>query len=104
MVQRGAGAVIRLSRATGCTRVVALCDRCGEEITNGRMAIYQWHPEDTEPDAAGFFEVLHKGRCAGPRPDGTLWCEMDLLPVYLAANMGVDLEAAMERAALLGSL
>jgi hypothetical protein len=86
--------------------MVAMCDVCGEIITDASKANVTWIRGDKfEPGALFPFKVVHKGPCDErlERVDDS-WQELDEAFVYLLNNTGSDIEKARERAVRLASL
>jgi hypothetical protein len=86
----------------GLTAPVAICDACGEVITDGKMALYVWD------QVGGPLQTVHKGKCdramegSDVKGGKRFSIELDCLPVQLGRNLGLktveDWKAAMEHA------
>lgn len=85
-----------------------VCDHCGEEIEDARDGNYQWvmGRSATEPAQPVYF--THKACCApfeAARPGDHYGAVcLDVLPVYLANGLGVNLPRAKRKAALYASI
>jgi hypothetical protein len=69
---------------------IVICDHCGEEIRSAADGNYQWLGRDDRPSRVYF---THKGCChAFEKRHGGFWGAIDLqlLPVYLGNNLGID--------------
>lgn len=91
--------VIRFQRGEYCP--VIECDYCGEAIDDPKDGNYEF-------DWGGGIPKFSHKCCTPPRPNRpALWEELELLPVYLARNLGLKGKAyrdAEKRADLLTSL
>jgi hypothetical protein len=100
--------VIELSEIDGLTAPVAVCDACRKRIEDGAKALYVWD------EVGGPIVTVHKGPCArslhgdDPRGGKRYSLTLDLLPVYLGANLGLRSREAwsevFQKADLLGRI
>ena len=84
------------------TRVAAICDVCGDEITGGRMkGIYAWQQDRDAPwDGTERLDyiVAHTGPCAGStRKSHPLFMHMEDFVIYLMNNLGFTPDDLKER-------
>jgi hypothetical protein len=89
---------------------IVFCDECGHEIETAADGNYQWHMSIEPAPAVIYF--THKRCCRTfeakrPAPaDGWIWGSLGLevLPVYLERNLGIDHARAEKHADLMGAL
>ncbi len=108
---------IRIVFEDGQYRPTFFCDRCSQPIVNengkdglgGGNYLFIVHPTGRYPIIDTVY-VLHKG-CTFPfiasvsiPPEACAIEELDVLPIYLLANLRVSLKKAVEHARLLASL
>jgi hypothetical protein len=83
---------------------LVVCDHCGKEISSAADGNYQWPLGDRNAGAS----FTHK-RCSlafeHAHPSGHPWAAMELevLPAFLALNLGIDPDEAARRAELCGA-
>ena len=90
----------------GPALVVAMCDRCGKQITKASPGVYEWLPEEAEKPAGAEPRMFHQGACAGERDHDYFYNELRNLPVYLAHNLddAYDWDATVARIKDLNSI
>jgi len=93
---------IRQQKRQSCPIVV--CDHCGQPITEATNGNYEWKMGGSGPvyfthkDCCREFEEAHGGTLA--------WncCGLGVFSIYLDANLRVNREKEMERAAMLAQI
>ncbi|MBZ5638004.1 MAG: hypothetical protein LAO51_04515 [Acidobacteriia bacterium] len=82
------------------------CDHCGQEITDAGRAMFAWPWDEARAGDSTAPLFLHKGPCAetaAPRETHG-WDELERFPLFLAANIGADLERAKRSAQFMARL
>ena len=82
---------------------IVFCDDCGREILD-RRGLVVWQRQDADPPALGapvFF--THADFCnrrfETARPGGSwMWLSLEVFPIHVAANLGIDLDDARDTA------
>jgi hypothetical protein len=89
--------MIKIIQDKSGARVIASCDQCAKEITNGHDAFYAWEMDTVDNWSVDCFTV-HRTclqsfeRNSNFRFMGTI--ELACLPVYLANNLHIDRKKA----------
>lgn len=90
-------------------RPAVICDHCGAEIMEGKQGNYEWVMDDDGKIKDGMIYFTHK-ECCYPfemsHGGRAIWYagELDLLPLYMANVLKVDMKKAKEWARLLSGL
>lgn len=98
--------MFRIIRQAGRVRIATLCDHCGREIDDARMAIV------VTANERGDLATLHKGTCdrafAAGHPEAAGGClTLDQALVVAAGGMGIgipEFESAVRLAAMLETI
>lgn len=84
---------------------VIICDVCKNRINLAKHGIYAHNGDDSGNEAHGPLWFAHYGKCFDTLESafdekGNLmgWMPVDVLPVYLSRNLGIDLLDASEKA------
>jgi len=88
---------------------VAICDVCGEIITDGREGMYMWQKEQVHESTGAEIIVVHKGDCSRQYahhlndPLYELLGDEELINIapFLGNNLDVDWEKAKEDGSLI---
>jgi len=80
-------------------RPATFCDHCGREIEQGRQGNFEWQVDDHGAIVDGIIYFTHKQCCwefeqtRGGR--GHWYCdELESLPLFLIANLEIDVKKA----------